>query len=81
MLQKLGEHIADALERAAAADQRTRNASDRQLRLDNELMADSWRLLAHSFQSVESLKQFLIDPQKGRNVPPPKPPKKDPCEW
>lgn len=81
MLQKLDEHIANALERAAAADRRARDANDPQLRLDNERMADSWRLLARSFEFVESLEQFLIDAQKGRNVPPPKPPERHPWEW
>lgn len=80
MLQKLGEHIANALERAAAADQRARDATNPELRLDNERMGDSWRLLARSFQFVESLEQFLIDAQKGRNLPPPEPPKNHPWE-
>jgi hypothetical protein len=74
LLQRLGEHIAKALERAAAAERRARDATDPELRLDNERMAQSWRKLAHSFQFVESLEQFLIDSQRNRNLLPPKPP-------
>ena len=58
MLQKLGAHIADALDRARQAKQRARETSDPQLRLDNERMAESWRLLARSLQFVESLSSF-----------------------
>ena len=61
MLQKLDEQIAEAIARARAADQRAREATDPELRLDNERLAQSWRLLARSFHFVESLEQFLID--------------------
>jgi hypothetical protein len=66
VLQRLDEHIANALERAAAAERRAADATDPELRLDNERMALSWRLLARSFQFVESLERFLIDSRKGR---------------
>jgi hypothetical protein len=39
-LQKLGDHIANALERAAAAELRARDATDPELRLDNKRMAE-----------------------------------------
>jgi len=80
MLQKLSEHIATALERAAAADQRARAAAEPEYRLDNERMAESWRLLAHRFQYVESLEKFLIDSKLRRNLLPPEAPKKHPWE-
>jgi hypothetical protein len=44
VLQRLGAHIADALERAAAAERRVIDATDPDLTLDNERMAQSWRL-------------------------------------
>jgi hypothetical protein len=80
MLQKLSEHIATALERAAAAEQRARDAVGPEYRLDNEQMAESWRLLAHRFQYVESLEKFLIDSKPRGNLPPPESPKKHPWE-
>jgi hypothetical protein len=80
MLQKLGEQITIALERAAAAERRAREATDTQLQLDNERMAHSWRLLARSFQYVESLERSLIDSQRQENLQPPEPPKQHPWE-
>jgi hypothetical protein len=56
----------DALEQAAAADQRASDATRPQDRLLNEHQAQRWRALARSYQIVESLKQFLITfPKKG----------------
>jgi hypothetical protein len=43
MLQKLGDHIAACLQRAADAEQRAAEATDPKLRTDNEVMAASWR--------------------------------------
>jgi hypothetical protein len=77
LLQKLGTHIADALERARAAEARAHSATDPQLRIDNERMAQSWRVLARSFQFVESLEQFLIDSQRNRDLLAPRPPSLD----
>jgi hypothetical protein len=77
VLQNLGEHIANALERAVAADQRARNATDPELRLENERMARSWRLLARSFQFVQSLERFLIDSRQRRSLLPPEPPEQE----
>jgi hypothetical protein len=71
MLQRLGERIANAIERAEAADRRARDAIDPELRLDNERMAESWRSIARSFLLVESLEQFLIDSQKSKDLLPP----------
>jgi hypothetical protein len=77
VLQKLAEHIANALERAAAADQRASDAIDPVVRSDYERIAQNWRLLARSFEFVESLEQFLIDSQKQRNLLPPEAPQLD----
>jgi hypothetical protein len=74
VLQKLGEHIAEALEHAAAADQRAASVTDPELRLDNERMARTWRLIARTFQFVESLEQFLLDAQKNKDLWRPKAP-------
>jgi hypothetical protein len=87
VLQQLSEHIAKALERAAAAERRAADVTDPELRLDNERLAESWRFLARSFQFVESLQQFLTDARRQRNafesleeflqrrnLPPPEPP-------
>jgi len=64
MLQKLSEHIASCLERAASADTRARDAVDDVMQADNELMASSWRHLAASYQFVESLERFLLDAER-----------------
>ena len=55
MLQRLDEHIADALKRAEEAKKRAASASDPALRADNEMMARSWRTVARSFEFAESL--------------------------
>jgi hypothetical protein len=67
VLQRLGGHIANALERAAQADQRAADATDWQLRQTSE----NWRVLARSFQFVESLEQLLIEAQRRRKY----------CRW
>jgi hypothetical protein len=74
MLQKLTEHIANALERAAEAEQRAADTPDPGLRADNQNIARSWRTLARSFEFVESLERFLIDAQTARDLLPPEPP-------
>jgi hypothetical protein len=80
MLQKLGEEIANALERAAEAEERAREATDPRFELDNERMAASWRLLARSFQYVESLEKFLIVSEHQRYLKPLTPPRRHPWE-
>jgi hypothetical protein len=74
VLQRLGEHIANALDRAVAAERRARATTDTELKRDNELLAQSWRLLARRFQFIESLEQFLIDSQGNRGSRPPEAP-------
>ena len=61
MTQKLSALIANALERAAAADQRARDATDPQDRLGKERLARQWRELACDYQHAQSLKRLLID--------------------
>jgi hypothetical protein len=55
MPQKLGDHIATALERAAAAEQRAREVINPELRLENKRMAESWRLLARGSNMSKGL--------------------------
>jgi hypothetical protein len=74
MLRQLGEHIANALERAAAAERRAMGAIDPKLRLDHEQIALSWRLLARSFQFVERLDSFLVNSRRGWGLRQPKAP-------
>jgi hypothetical protein len=77
LLQKLGSYIAEALERAQAAEARARKAANAEVRVDNEAMARHWRVLARSFEFCESLEQFLIDSQRNRDLLPPKLPSLD----
>jgi hypothetical protein len=77
VLQQLGEHIANALECAAEAERRAQTTTDPELRADNVRMARTWRLLARSFQFIESLEQFLMDSQRNRDLLPPKLPDKE----
>jgi hypothetical protein len=74
MLQRLGEHISNALKHAEEAEKRAARATDPALRADNETMARSWRMVARSFEFAESLERFLLDSQKHRDLLPPKPP-------
>ena len=61
MLLKLDVHISKCLELATAAEQRAKEATDTAIRSDNEMLAQSWRLLARSYQFVESLERFLSE--------------------
>ena len=70
MLQRLDHHIADALARAAAAEQRGAVASDRLICDDYEELAKSWRHLAETYQFVETLERFLLDAKHSRDEPP-----------
>lgn len=65
MLLKLSGHITNCLERAASAEQRALDSTDPATRTDNEMLAQSWRHLARSYEFVESLERFLSD--TGRN--------------
>lgn len=72
MLLKLNGHITSCLERAAKAEQRAQNAIDSATRSDHEMLAQSWRHLARSYQFVESLERFLAETDriKEKIVPP-----------
>lgn len=72
MLLKLSGHISNCLERAANAEERALRSTDSTKRSDNELLAQSWRHLARSYQFVESLERFLseTDGSKKETIPP-----------
>ena len=72
MLLKLNGHISSCLERAAKAEQRALSATDSESRSDHEMLAQSWRHLARSYQFVESLERFLAETDriKEKIVPP-----------
>jgi hypothetical protein len=71
MLLKLGGHISNCLERAANAELRALHATDAANRCDNELLAQSWRHLARSYEFVESLERFLVETAHNKDVAPP----------
>jgi hypothetical protein len=72
MLLRLGGHISNCLERATDAERRALETTDSSIRSDNEMLAQSWRLLASSYQFVQSLERFLADTAHGKSdgVPP-----------
>ena len=72
MLLKLSSHISNCLERAANAEQRAQQSTDSAARSDNELLAQSWRYLARSYQFVESLQGFLSETDRNnkKTIPP-----------
>jgi hypothetical protein len=72
VLLKLNGHILNCLERAASAEERALQSNDPAQRSDNELLAQSWRHLARSYQFVESLERFLseTDRSKKDGLPP-----------
>lgn len=75
MLRRLPEDVAEALARAAAADERASGASDPTIRADQERIATCWRNLAASYQFAHTLKQYLLDADaQKRHLPPPEPP-------
>jgi hypothetical protein len=77
MLQRLGEHIVDALKRAEEAERRAGSATDPALRADYETMARNWRMVARSFELGESLEKFLLDSQRHRGLLTPKLPDRE----
>ncbi|WP_249128616.1 MULTISPECIES: hypothetical protein [unclassified Bradyrhizobium] len=66
MLLKLSTHISSCLERASNAEQRALESTDPASRSDNELLAQSWRHLARSYQFVESLERFLSETDRDK---------------
>lgn len=67
MLLKLNVHISNCLDLAAQAERRAREAIDPDIRRDNEMLAQSWHLLARSYQFVESLERFLSDASRSKD--------------
>jgi hypothetical protein len=74
MLQKLGDHIANCLARAADAERHAAEASSEDVRIGNERLAKSWRYLAHGYLFAESMERFLLDAKNAKGARPPDPP-------
>ena len=70
MLQKLGDHIANCLARADAADRQASAALDLQAKAESERMASAWRHLARSYEFVESIERFLLDGRAAKGASP-----------
>src|SRR5262245_6659717 len=60
MLQKLGDHIRNCLERAAEAKRHADETADSTLKPVHLLLERSWIRLARSYEFVESLERFLL---------------------
>ena len=71
MLQKLGDQIAHALDRAHETEQRAAETADPELKASYQDIARRYRRLAESFQFVESLERFLMDARRRRDAEPP----------
>jgi hypothetical protein len=61
LLQKLGDYIAEALDHAASADERAARESDAGIRSGYEQLAAGWRRVAHYFEFIRTVDQFLAD--------------------
>jgi len=61
MLQKLGDHIAAAVARAAEAEELARQETDEAAKARHLQMAEAWRHVAGSFEFVIKLEEFLLD--------------------
>jgi hypothetical protein len=61
MLQKLSDHVADCMARAAETERRAREMADSQLKTDLLDVARRWRHLAESYQFVDGLDRFLAE--------------------
>jgi hypothetical protein len=66
MLQKLSDHVAECIARAADTERRAQEATDSQLRADLFDIARRWRHLAESYQFVESLDRFIVEQKSQR---------------
>src|SRR5262245_1398878 len=60
MLQKLGDHIKNCLERAAEARRHAGETADPTLKPGNLLLEQNWIRVARSYELVESLERFLL---------------------
>jgi len=70
MLQRLGDHIANCLERADDAERRGLEMSNPEAKAETERMAKGWRHLARSYEFIESLERFLLDVHVAKNALP-----------
>ena len=61
MLQKLSDHIAAAVARAAEAEELARQETDEAAKARHLQMAEAWRHVAGSFEFVIKLEEFLLD--------------------
>jgi len=77
MLQRLGDHIAACLDRAREADERAARTDDPKQKDEHSEMAARWRVLARSYQYVETLERFLLDAERARDAKPPDAPKQE----
>jgi hypothetical protein len=57
---------AACLDRAADAERRAAEATDNQLRVDNEGMAAGWRHVARSYEYVLSLEAFMLAAERSQ---------------
>ncbi len=64
MLQKLGDHIAEARKRAAECDEAARDAPDEKSRTNLVQMGKAWARVARAYEFVASLERFLMDAHK-----------------
>src|SRR5262245_42459269 len=71
MLQRVDVHIMACLDRAREADERAAQIDDPKKKDEYSEMAARWRVLARSYQYVESLERFLLDAHKARDAQPP----------
>ena len=68
MLQRIGEHVTACFDRAREADERAAQTDDPKQIDEHFEMAARWRMLARSYQYVESLERFLLDAQKAKDA-------------
>jgi hypothetical protein len=64
MLQKLGDHIADAHRRAAECEEAARRAPDEESRTNLDQTGKAWTRVAKAYEFVASLERFLLDAHK-----------------
>lgn len=60
MLQKLGDHIMNCLERAAEAKRHADGITDPTLKPAHLLLERNWTRVARSYEFLESLERFLL---------------------
>jgi hypothetical protein len=63
VLQKLGDHIKNCLERSETCRAAAASSSDADVRAQLLDLAQQWQHVAKSYEFIESLERFLIDQQ------------------